>query len=110
MIMAISVLGRWSLDSIAPTVALRVADSDEAPVVRRLAALDDARPLEGPALLAVIDGEAVAAISLLDRRVVANPFVPTRDVVELLRVRAEHIHGPGPSSRRGRPTLLRRAA
>lgn len=108
--MAISMLGRWSLDSLAPTVALRIAESDEAHVVRRLAALDDTRALEGPVLLAVMDGEPVAAISLLDRRVVANPFVPTGDVVELLRVRAEHIHGPGPSSRRGRPALLRRAA
>jgi hypothetical protein len=108
--MAISMLGRWSLDSLAPTVALRIAQSDEAQAVRRLAALDDARALEGPVLLAVMDGEPVAAISLLDRRVVANPFVPTGDVVELLRVRAEHIHGPGPSPRRGRPTLLRRAA
>jgi hypothetical protein len=108
--MANSVLGNWSLDSLSSTLALRVAESDEAPVVRRLAALDDAPPLEGPALLAVMDGEPVAAISLLDRRVVANPFVPTRDVVQLLRARAEHIHGPGPDSRRGRPTLLRRAA
>jgi len=108
--MAISTLGSWSLDSLGHTVALRVAESDEAPVVRRLAALDDAPPLEGPVLLAVSDGEPVAAIALLDRRVVANPFVPTRDVVELLRVRAEHIHGPGPSSRRIRPALHRRAA
>lgn len=108
--MAISMLDRWSLDSLAPTVALRIAESDEAQVVRRLAALDDAPALQGPVLLAVMDGEPVAAISLLDRRVVANPFVPTGDVVELLRVRAEHIHGPGPGSRRGRSTLLRRAA
>jgi ribosomal protein L10 len=89
---------------------LRTAQSDEAHVVRRLAALDDAPALEGPVLLAVMDGEPVAAISLVDRRVVANPFVPTGDVVELLRVRADHIHGPDPSSRRHRPTLLRRAA
>ena len=107
--MATSILRGWSLDSIAPTVALRVAQRDEGQIVRRLAALDDAPVLEGPVLLALLDGEAVAAISLLDRRVIANPFVPTRDLVELLRMRADHIHGPGASPRRSRPALRRAA-
>ncbi len=107
--MTTSMLGRWSFDSVAPTVALRMAERDEAPMVRRLAALDDAPALEGPVLLALMDGEAVAALALLDRRVVANPFLCTRDVVQLLRLRAEHIAGPGPGPRR-RPALLRRAA
>ena len=107
--MAISTLGRWSYDSLSPTVALRLAERDEALAVRRLAALDDAPALEGPVLLAVMDGEPAAALSLVDRRVVSNPFMPTRDLVELLRVRAEHIAGPGPRSRRSRH-VLRRAA
>jgi len=105
-----SMIGKWSSDSVAPTVALRMAEHDEAPAVRRLAALDDAPALEGPVLLAITDGEAVAAISLLDRRVVANPFLSTRDLVQLLRLRAEHIAGPRPGARRSRPTFLRRAA
>ena len=108
--MATSILDRRSFGSPAPTVALRLAGSDEAHMVRRLAALDDAPPLEGPVLLAFVDGEPVAALSLLDQRVVANPFLFTRDLVDLLRLRAEHISGPGPGPRRGRPTLLRRAA
>jgi hypothetical protein len=103
-----SMIGRWSSDSVAPTVALRMAERDEAAMIRRLAALDDAPALEGPVLLALTDGEAVAAISMLDRRVVANPFLCTRDLVQLLRLRAEHIAGPGP--RRSRPAFLRRAA
>jgi hypothetical protein len=103
-----SMIGKWSSDSVAPTVALRMAERDEAAMIRRLAALDDAPALEGPVLLALIDGEAVAAISVLDRRVVANPFLSTRDLVQLLRMRAEHIAGPGP--RRSRSTFLRRAA
>jgi hypothetical protein len=75
------------------TIALRVADMDEASVVRRLAALDDARPLIGQTLLALIDGEAVAALSLQDGRVVANPFVRTEHAVALLRLRYEHLLG-----------------
>jgi hypothetical protein len=109
--MAATPLHRWSPDSPdsqMPTVALRLAERDEAAVVRRLASLDDQPALQGPVLLAVLDGEVEAAISLEDRRVIANPFLVTRDLVQLLRVRAEHIAGPDP--RRGRHTLLRRAA
>jgi len=76
------------------TMELRLAGAAETQVVRRLAALDDAPELEGQVLLALIDGEAVAALSLRDQRVVANPFVLTRDVVALLRLRAEHLLGP----------------
>ena len=107
--MATSILGRWSFDSVANTVALRMAEGDEGHIVRHLSALDDAPALEGPVLLALTDGEPVAAISLLDRRVVANPFMLTRDLVELLRLRAEHISGPGPGPRRNRHALRRAA-
>jgi len=106
--MAATPLQRWSPDSQTPTVAIRLAERDEAAALRRLAALDDQRPLEGPVLVALVDGEAEAAISLASRRVIANPFMSTRDLVQLLRVRAEHVAGPDP--RRGRHTLLRRAA
>ena len=73
------------------TLALRVADDDDAPVVRRLAALDDAPPLRGEVLLALVDGEAVAATSLGDGRVVANPFLRTADTVRLLSLRASQM-------------------
>src|SRR5436853_5011739 len=77
----------------ASVVALRTAGRDEAHVVSRLAELDDAPGLQGPVLMAVIDGEPVAAISLVDRRVVANPFIPTEQAVALLRLRAIHLLG-----------------
>jgi len=86
------------------TLALRVADDDDAPAVRRLAALDDARPLRGEVLLALVDGEAVAATSLSDGRVVANPFVRTADTVTLLSLRAAQLAGR-PSARRRIPRL-----
>jgi hypothetical protein len=74
-----------------PAVELRPTRADDDGVVRHLAALDDARPLEGPVLLAVVGGQAVAAIALDDERVVANPFVPTAHAVSLLRLRAGHL-------------------
>lgn len=82
-----------------PTLALRIARDDEAFMVRRLAALDDAPPLNGEVLLAVVDGEAVAAVSLGDGRVVANPFVRTAETVKLLSMRASQLVEP-PARRR----------
>jgi hypothetical protein len=81
------------------TLALRVADDGDVLAVRRLAALDDAPPLRGQVLLALVDGEAVAAASLSDGRVVANPFVPTAATVTLLSLRASQLSGP-PARRR----------
>jgi hypothetical protein len=87
-------------------VALRLAGPDEAHVARRLASLDDAPPLTGQVLLALVDGEAVAALSLSDGRVVANPFLPTEAAVGLLRLRAQHLSVKRPRRRRFR-TILR---
>jgi hypothetical protein len=89
----------------APAVALRLADAAEDHIVRDLAALDSARDLEGPVLLALIDGQPVAGLSLLDARVVANPFVRTDAAVALLRRRAEHVSGR--HERRRWPSILR---
>ena len=79
-------------------------------MVRRLAALDDAPVLEGQSLLALIDGEAVAALSLEDGRVVSNPFVRTEDAVALLNLRAEHLKGVSRRRRWWRPALRPRFA
>ena len=42
-------------------------------------------------ILSRMNGDAVAGLSLLDHHVVANPFVPTREAVALLRLRAAHL-------------------
>jgi hypothetical protein len=86
-------------------VSLRIAGVDDEQVVRDLAALDDATAPEGEVLLALIDGEAAAALSLRDGHVVANPFVRTEAAVALLRLRAEHVSSGRP--RRRRPFSLR---
>ncbi len=72
-------------------VELRHARRDDADVVRRLAILDEARTLEGPVLLALVNGLAVAALSLDDGRVVADPFVATVEARSLLRLRAAQL-------------------
>jgi len=74
-----------------PGVEIRHAGAHDADIVKRLAALDEAPPLVGPVLLASADGQPVAALSLADRRVVADPFVATVPIVSLLRARAEQV-------------------
>jgi hypothetical protein len=72
---------------------VRFAHPDEARALRRLAQLDDAPELVGEILVATIDGDVVAALSLDDGRVIANPFVFTSSAVELLRHSATALRG-----------------
>jgi hypothetical protein len=76
-----------------PPVALRIANAEDASALRTLAELDEAPELDGEVLLASLDAEPVAAMSLRDGRVVSNPFVATSDAVALLRLRARHLSG-----------------
>ena len=78
---------------------LRSARQDDEGALRRLAALDSVRPLKGQALVAEVEGRPVAALGIEDRRVVADPFEHTADVVELLRVRAQRLDAPARKSR-----------
>jgi hypothetical protein len=89
----------------APAVAVRLADAAEDRMVRDLAALDSAQDLKGPVLLALIDGQPAAGLSLLDARVVANPFIRTDAAVAQLRRRAKHLSGR--RARRRWPSILR---
>jgi hypothetical protein len=91
------------------TLALRMAHPEDDRDVRRLAALDSSSPLEEPVMLALVDGEAVAAVSLSDERVVANPFLPTADAVALLDMRIAQLRRPRLRRRIVWPPRLRAA-
>jgi hypothetical protein len=91
-------------ESAEPTVALRLAYADEGEAVERLARLDEAPAPAGDVLLALVDGEPVAALSLADGSVVADPFTPAADVVDLLRVRAQRLGAPA-RARAGRSRI-----
>jgi hypothetical protein len=93
---------RDSTDLSASAVELRLLCTHEGWLVRRLAALDDAPALEGQVLVALIGGQAVAALSLRDQRVVANPFIPTSGAVALLRLRAQQVSDEPRRARRFR--------
>ncbi len=90
-------------------IVIRTASAADDRVLARLAALDSQPPLAGPALLAEVDGAPRAALALAADRAVADPFHPTADLVELLRLRASRLaHRPAPPHRGLRALLSRR--
>lgn len=88
-------------------VTLRFAFPDDDATLVRLAALDCSLPLVLPALVAEVDGELRAALSLVDGRAVGDPFHFTAELVDLLRARARQLAEPEPPRHRGRAGLLR---
>ena len=92
-------------------VLLRMARADDDADLVRLAALDSALPLAGPALIAEENGAIVAALCLSTDRAVADPFVPSLHLVELLRRHAAGRHAPAaaPRGRRLLPRVALRA-
>src|SRR3954466_11306598 len=78
-------------------LVLRADRPTDEQALRRLAALDSVRPIKGRALLAEVDGRAIAAIGIDDGKVVADPFEHTAELVELLKVRAERAEAKNDS-------------
>jgi hypothetical protein len=87
-------------DSSSPEIALRPAYASDEADVTRVAQLDSRRLPPTPLLVASRDGRIEAAISLDDGAVVANPFVPTADLVRLLRVHRRAMRADATPSRR----------
>ena len=75
----------------APVLIRRAAAADE-PAIARLAALDERPELSGrERLVGELGGRIVAALDVGSGRAVADPFVPTSAVVELLGLRATQV-------------------
>jgi hypothetical protein len=86
----------------AASYKTRMAVAEDAPNLRRLAALDSQSPLSGPVLMGEIDGVPAAAIALTSGRVVADPFRPTAELVATMRMRAAALTGERRTSLRER--------
>jgi hypothetical protein len=76
-------------------VTLRYGFPDDAEALARLAALDSSEPPANPLLVAEVDGELHAALSLSDGSVIADPFHSTAAIAELLRARARQLEAAG---------------
>ena len=81
----------WRAATAERSVTLRFGSpADEGPLAR-LAALDSSAPPAHPVLLAEVDGQLRAAIALTGGAVVADPFHPTADLIDLLRARTRQL-------------------
>jgi hypothetical protein len=87
-------------------VLLRSASADDDADLICLAALDSGTPLPGPVLVAEQSGAIVAALCLSTGRAIADPFVPSLHLVELLERVAAGRRPPAPA-RRGPRLQLR---
>jgi hypothetical protein len=82
-------------------ITIRPAYADDQLPLARLAALDSADEVPPtPLLIAEVDGELRAALSLRDRTAIADPFHPTADIVELLHAHAGAATRSGARRRR----------
>jgi hypothetical protein len=92
------------MTSTSEPITIRRATEDDRRALDRLAGLDSQRLPTGPHLVALSGDRYVAAVSLRDGRWVADPFLLTDPIVELLRERAGHLTGR-PQPPRGVPAL-----
>ena len=72
----------------ANAYVIRKATVDDDETLRTLAELDSQHSLHRPALIGEVDGYPAAAVSLIDGRVVSDPFQLTVRLRQLLQIRA----------------------
>jgi hypothetical protein len=89
-------------------ITVRYSAASDLSELARLAALDSARPPRGPALIAEADSRMLAALPLGSGRPIADPFEPTAEIVELLRLRAEQLNADDHAGLRDRVRSLLR--
>jgi hypothetical protein len=90
-------------------ITVRYSVASDLSELARLAALDSATPPRGPALIAEADSRMLAALPLGSGRPIADPFEPTAEILELLRLRAEQVQAGEPNGLRDRARSLLRA-
>jgi hypothetical protein len=95
------------MSPLASQIMIRPAYADDYEALVHLAALDSAdRVPARPLLLAEVNGELRAALSLCDGSAIADPFFPTSEIVALVRAYAEGPAKPRRSRLRSQPRRL----
>lgn len=96
-------------------ITIRMAGSRDRTALRRLASLDSRLPLRGPAVVAEVNGELLAAIPLDGGPGIADPFRRSAHLLRLLELRAGQLSAPAsaaehtPLGARPRPFSARAA-
>jgi hypothetical protein len=75
----------------AAPVAIRRATDADCPRLLELAALDEVEFHDGPFLVAEESGEIEAVLPLFEARPFSDPFRPTRELLEMLQLRAAQL-------------------
>jgi hypothetical protein len=88
-------------------LTIRLADAADSSALARLAALDSAAPPTGDVMLAEVGDELWAAIELESGAAIADPFRPSGELVDMLRLRTKRAKR---SERGALARLLPRAA
>lgn len=88
-------------------LTIRLAAAEDEVALLRLVGLASAPPLAGRVLLAELDGEPVAAVSLASGAVAADPFQPSDDAVRMLMLRRHQLLRQGGDVAPGRQLLRR---
>ena len=96
---------------VAESIAIRCATEADRASLQRLATLDSVAARPGEMLIAEVGDEAVAAIHVASGETIADPFRPTVELVELLRLRAERLRdaSQAPATRAPRLRALLRS-
>lgn len=97
----------------AQTVTVRRSMASDVPALERLAELDSRGYHDGPALVAEVNGQLVAALPLDGRPAFSDPFRPTADLVALLELRLDQLintdgHGGAKAGTTAKPGEARR--
>jgi hypothetical protein len=87
------------MNTLLSQITIRPGFADDHVALHRLAALDSAGVPAEPLLVAELDGELSAALSLHDGASIADPFRPTAEIVALLQAHAAAAR-PTPRTRR----------
>jgi hypothetical protein len=89
-----------SMDAVTDLpITIRPAYPDDASALLRLADLDSSAVPSEPLIVAEVDGEIQVAVSMSDLGAIADPFVPTAHIVDLVRGHIRQSVRP-PASRR----------
>lgn len=72
-------------------VVIRVATAGDRRALERLAQLDSASAPAGEQVIAELHGRPVVSVSLDDGSVIADPFLPTTEIAQLARLRAQQL-------------------
>lgn len=86
--------------TLGSQIMIRPGYGDDHSALARLASLDSAPIPARPLLVAEVDGELRAALSLHDGAAIADPFHPTAELVTLLRAHATPARIPRRRRRR----------